>query len=79
MIKPVKESVTKTYRENGVLVETIKLFHYSTEEEKLQHKEEMEKNGFTDSGQVKENVGSLSQPRYVWFGGYYKYEHEEFQ
>lgn len=64
----------KTYREKDILIEIIKQFHYSTEEEKLIHSKLMEADGFKDSGQVKENIGTVMQPKYVWFGSYYKYE-----
>lgn len=72
-----KESVIKTFREKDILIETIKQFHYSSEEEKLEHKKLMETDGFTDSGQIKENIGTIMQPNYVWFGSYYKYEVEK--
>ena len=34
----------------------------------------MKDDGFTDSGQVKENIGTVMQPELVWFGSYYKYD-----
>lgn len=74
MIKIVKETVIKTFRENDILVETIMQFHYSSEEDKLEHKKLIEAEGFKDSGQVQENIGTLTKPNYVWFGSYYKYE-----
>lgn len=74
MVQIKKEITTKTYRENDVLVEIIKQFHYSTEEEKMAHCRLMEADGFKDSGQVKENIGTIMQPKHVWFGSYYKYE-----
>lgn len=37
----------------------------------------MEENGYKDSGQVKENIGTIMQPEHVWFGSYFKYEIEE--
>lgn len=77
MVQLKKETTSKTYRKENILIETIKQFHYSTEEEKLKHKVEMEKDGFEDSGQVKENIGTFNKPEYVWFGSYYKYEVEE--
>ena len=53
--------LNKTFREDDILIETIKQFHYSTEQEKLEHKKLMEINGFTDNGQVKENIGTMNQ------------------
>ena len=76
MIQIKKESIIKTYREKDILIETIKQFHYSTEEEKMAHCKLMKDDGFTDSGQVKENIGTVMKPEYVWFGSYYKYEVE---
>ena len=73
MIKIQKEIVTKRYREDGIYVETIIQFHYDTETEKLNHSREMQKSGFEDSGQVRENVGDMLHPDYVWFGSYYKH------
>lgn len=34
----------------------------------------MEDNGYEDSGQVKENIGTIMQPNHVWFGSYFRYE-----
>ena len=76
MIQIKKESIIKTYREKDILIETIKQFHYSTEEEKTEHCKLMKDDGFTDSDQVKENIGTVMKPEYVWFGSYYKYEVE---
>lgn len=77
MIQIKKESIIKTYREKDILIETIKQFHYSTEEEKITHRKLMEADGFKDSGQVKENIGTIMQPKHIWFGSYCKYEIEE--
>ena len=77
MIQIKKETVIKTFRENDILIETIKQFHYSTEEEKMKHKILMEADGYKDSGQAQENIGTIMQPEYVWFGSYYKYEIEK--
>lgn len=32
----------------------------------------MEAKGFIDSGQVRENIGDMSNPVYIWYGGYHK-------
>lgn len=34
----------------------------------------MEDDGFIDSGPIKENIGTVMKPEYVWFGSYYKYD-----
>ena len=68
---------TERFRDNDILIENIKQFHYSTEEEKMEHKASMEADGYKDSGQVKENIGTIMQPEHVWFGNYYKYEIEK--
>lgn len=73
MVKTQKETVTKRYKDDSIYEETIIQFHYDTETEKLEHSREMQKNGFEDSGQVRENVGDMLHPEYVWFGSYYKH------
>lgn len=74
----IKESVIKKHSyENGdhiSYIELIEQYHYDSEEERNKHAEQMIKNGFKDSGQVKENVGTIMNPEFVWFGSYYKYE-----
>lgn len=74
MVKLTKEMITKVYRGKGVIIETIQQFHYNTKEEKSEHKKIMESNGFEDSGQIKENIGTLIKPNHVWFGSYCKTE-----
>lgn len=74
----IKESVIKKHSyENGdhsSYIELIEQYHYDSEKERNKHAEQMIKNGFKDSGQVKENVGTIMNPEFVWFGSYYKYE-----
>ena len=74
----IKESVIKKHSyENGdhsSYIERIEQYHYDSEEERNKHAEQMIKNGFKDSGQVKENVGTIMNPEFVCFGSYYKYE-----
>ena len=74
----IKESVIKKHSyENGdhsSYIERVEQYHYDSEEERNKHAEQMIKNGFKDSGQVKENVGTIMNPEFVWFGSYYKYE-----
>ena len=74
MVKIQNETVTKRYREEGIYEETIIQFHYGTEKEKYIHSREMQEKGFEDSGQVIENIGSMLNPEFVWFGSYYKHE-----
>ncbi len=78
MTRIIKETTTKTHRYDelgieNVLEEIIMQYYYDTEEEKINHCERMKQNGFTDSGMVKDNIGSLNMPKYVWFGSYYKH------
>lgn len=62
----------------GKYTEFIEQYHYDSEEEKMKHKEQMESDGWNDSGRCKEMIsGSLmpytkNPPVYVWFGSYYK-------
>lgn len=74
MVQIKKEIVTKTFRDNDILIETTKQFHYTTEEEKMKHKKIMEANGYSDSGQVRDNIGTVMKPNYVFFGSYFKHE-----
>ena len=69
-----EETVIKKYRENDILIKTIKQFYYDTEEEKAEHCKEMGRDGYNDSGQVKKNLGTIMKPEHVWFGSYYKFE-----
>lgn len=73
MVKIQKETVTKRYRDECVYEETIIQFHYDSEKEKYTHSREMQLKGFEDNGQVRENVGDMLHPEYVWFGSYYKH------
>jgi hypothetical protein len=77
MIVLKKEIITKTYREKDILIETVRQFHYASEEERNNHISIMANAGFNDSGQVKENVGTIENPNYVWFASLYKIETEE--
>lgn len=71
-----KEIITKTYNNEGSLVgtEIVEQYFYVSQEEKQSHKSFMESHGFRDSGQVQENVGTVTNPDYRWFGSYYKIE-----
>ena len=75
----IEETVTKTYKYNknmldGCLVEEVVKYHYDSEEEKNSHKIKMESDGWTDSEKVLDNIGTVMNPTYVWYGGYYKYK-----
>lgn len=72
-MKKIKESIAKKYDEEEVLIEEIIQFHYDNESEKENHKKDMLEKGYEDSGQVKENIGSVENPQFVFFGSYYKY------
>lgn len=73
-MKIKKEIQTKTYREDTILVETVKQYYYANADERASHLIEMEQAGYKDNGQVQDNVGSFLKPDYVWFGSYYKVE-----
>lgn len=73
-MRKAKEIVIKTYRENDVLVETTVQFYYDSWKEKAHHTQEYVNMGWNDSGQIRENIGTVANPVLVWFGSYYKYE-----
>ena len=73
-MKLTEETVIKKYRENDILIKTIKQFYYDTEEEKAEHCKEMERDGYNGRSQVKNNLGTIMKPEHVWFGSYYKFE-----
>lgn len=77
-MKLIKESTTKKYEYEkekviSVLVEDIEQYYYNDKVEKEKHSKHMSDRGFSDSGQVKENIGTLVHPNLVWFGSYYRY------
>lgn len=74
MVQLKKETVIKTFRDKDILIETLKQFHYNTKQEKMNHMKLMEEEGYKDSGQVEENIGTVTKPEYVWYGGYVKIE-----
>lgn len=71
-MKLVKEITTKTYKEDSCLIEETKQYHYDTEVERTQHAKHMKHEGYSDTGQVRANVGSIMKPEYIWFASYYK-------
>lgn len=72
MVMLKKEITTKEYINNGILVTEVKQYHYGTEKEKYTHSREMQLKGYDDSGQIKENIGTITEPNFVWFGSYFK-------
>lgn len=72
MVRLTREIEIKTYGEYKTIVQEIKQFHYSSEEERNTHKAKMESEGYEDSGQIKENLGSIEKPNHVWYSSYTK-------
>ena len=58
--------------------EFIEQYYYASEKEKMEHKKEMESDGWNDSGQAMEMIsgslmpGAKNPPVHVSFGSYYK-------
>lgn len=76
-MKLVRKRIYEFYHYDGeqldsVTKEEIRQYHYDSEYEKKEHAELMLAHGFEDSGQQKENIGSVMEPKYVWFGSYVK-------
>lgn len=75
MKKLVKRITTEIFQDRGNVKETVVQYHYDTPEARAAHAKEMLRNGYIDSGgQVPENIGSIMNPKYVFFGSYYKIE-----
>lgn len=74
MKKLVKRITTEIFQDKGNFKETVVQYHYDTPEARAKHANEMLNKGYTDSGQVNENIGSIMNPQYVVFGSYYKVE-----
>lgn len=74
MKKLVKRITTEIFQDKGNFKETVVQYHYDTRAERFEHSNEMLSKGYTDSGQINENVGSILNPIYVLFGSYYKVE-----
>ena len=55
---------------SGKYTELIEQYHYDSEEEKMEHKIEMELNGWNDSGQVMEMVSGFLHTNYTKSGGF---------
>lgn len=65
-----RETLTKTYLEDKVVVETILTYEYADEEEKQKHSIEMQNKGYCDTEAYKVNQGDLHNPDYVLIGVY---------
>lgn len=74
MKKLVKRITTEIFQDKGNFKETVVQYHYDTPIARAAHAKEMLSKGYTDSGQVNENIGSIMNPQYVVFGSYYKVE-----
>ena len=76
MVKIVKSTTTTKYTWDKTnytkYTEVIEQYNYDSKEERDEHAKNMIKNGFKDSGQVQENIGTFHKPEHVWFGSYYK-------
>lgn len=74
----IKESIIKKHSyENGEhtsYTEKIEQYYYDSREERSEHAKQMTEKGFGDSGQVKKNIGTVMNPKLVWFGSYCKYK-----
>lgn len=73
-MKLVKSIVTTTFQDNQTIKERVEQWHYDTEEERNKHAKIMNNVGYSDSGQVRQNIGTLTDPKHVWFGSYFKLE-----
>lgn len=51
----------------------VKEFHYNSKEERDNHENEMIKNGWNCSGQIRKNIGDFINPEYIWYACYCKY------
>lgn len=74
MKKLVKRITTEVFQDVGNLKETVVQYYYETPEARAEHAKEMLAKGYNASGQVDENIGSIMNPKYVFFGSYYKIE-----
>ena len=74
MKKLVKRITTEIFQDKGNFKEIIVQYHYDTAEARAKHSKEMIAKGYNDSCQVQENIGSIMNPKYVFFGSYYKIE-----
>lgn len=72
-----RESVTKTYNKYCTITQEYKEYHYDTKETRDLHSISMQKEGWVDSGQVCENIGTVMNPIYVPYAVYYKEKTEE--
>lgn len=64
--------------DNGVhtaRIEETKHYHYDSKEELKKHEKKMIKDGFNQAGSRKCNLGTTSNPNYVWANTYYRYKY----
>lgn len=78
-MKIVRESLIKHHMDKWVLVEVVEEYHYDTEEERVSHSQYMVANGFSDSGKMMKNMGTMMYPEYVYYGKYGKKMVDEYQ
>lgn len=72
-MKLKKENIRKTYREKSILIEVEQLYYYDSETERIEHKCKMEELGYDTNSQVKDNIGTIFDPKYVWCAWYNKW------
>ena len=60
--------------EHIVIVEKVEEYHYDNIEERMEHITRMRNEGWIETEQEEENIGSLCNPVYVIFAAFYKYE-----
>lgn len=63
MIKEMRKTITKE-------------FIYETMEEREKHSKEMARLGYMDSGQIKQNFGTIQNPNFQIYGMYTKVENK---
>lgn len=60
--------------EHIVIVEKAEEYHYDNIEERMEHIARMRNEGWIETKQEEENIGSFCNPVYVIFATFYKYE-----
>ena len=60
--------------EHIVIVEKAEEYHYDNIEERMEHIARMRNEGWIETRQEEENIGSFCNPVYVIFAAFYKYE-----
>ena len=72
MVKKLREVVSRTYRGYDILVEKEVEYQYDTMESRNKHANKMLSHGYSDSGQVMENIGSFMKPVHVTYARFFK-------